>query len=486
MSIINIIKKYNNFSCEIKATLWFTICNFVLKGISFITVPLFAKYLSTEQYGIVSLYNSYQQILLIFATLELSLGAFQRGILKYKEDIRLFTESIQVLCSCITVVIFFITFLFKDLFVELSDTNITIFSLMFVYFLVQPAYECWINKKRFEYDYKAVIFTTLLFSVSTTVIPLLAVIYLKQTAIIRITFVLLVQILFCTPFYLRNLKIKNIVTNFQKCKEQWIFALNFQLPLIFQSFSFLVLAQSDRIMIGTMVGKSEAALYSVAYSLSNVVIIFQTSINQVLKPWRFKKMESRDYKSIGRITNLILIVLGMLLLIFILIAPEVMRLLFSKNYYESVWTIPPISLSVYFMFLYSVFADIESYMCKTKYIMYASVTSAFINVILNYFGIKVFGYIACGYATLISYIMLACMHYFFMRKSCIESGIYKRIFNYRLVSIISFSFILLMILFVVLYPFLWIRFIILFILLFLFFINRKKIFLTFSLLRNIE
>ena len=45
----NFYTVYKNLALPLKASLWFTICNFILKAISFITVPLFTRYLSTEE-----------------------------------------------------------------------------------------------------------------------------------------------------------------------------------------------------------------------------------------------------------------------------------------------------------------------------------------------------------------------------------------------------------------------------------------------------
>ena len=480
---MKILNAYKSLSLPVKATFWFTICNFILKAISFITVPLFARYLSTEEYGIVSVYNSYQQIFMIFATLELSMGAYQRGIIKFKEQICLFTQSIQMLWSFITAVLFIVVFTFRGIFIHLTDTNITILTLMFVYFLVQPAYECWVNRKRFSYDYKSVVFFTIVFTLFVTLIPLGCIIFIDQKAILRIASTLIVQIIFCLPFYLKNINFKRASKNKDLIKGHIKFALSFQLPLLFHSLSYFILAQSDRIMIGAMVGKSEAAIYSVAYSLSNVVIIFQTSINQVLKPWRYQMMEKREYGLISNITNMLLLFFGIFLLLFILIAPEVMKLLFNESYYEAVWTIPPITLSVYFMFLYSIFTDIESYFYKTKYIMYGSVVCAVINIILNYFGIIYFGYISCGYATLISYVIFAIMHYVFMSKSCDESGINTHIFNKKIIIFLSISYIVLTLIFVIIYQIILIRYLIVFVIIILCIFNRKKIYF---LVKNIK
>ncbi len=45
---MNITSKYCSLSVQAKAALWFTICSFLQKGISFITVPIFTRLMSTR------------------------------------------------------------------------------------------------------------------------------------------------------------------------------------------------------------------------------------------------------------------------------------------------------------------------------------------------------------------------------------------------------------------------------------------------------
>ena len=55
-------------------------------------------------------------------------------------------------------------------------------------------------------------------------------------------------------------------------KKYWKYALAFNIPLIPHYLSNYVLSQSDRVMIGKMVGNDKAALYSVAYTISTMMI----------------------------------------------------------------------------------------------------------------------------------------------------------------------------------------------------------------------
>ena len=87
MDLASIKKRYIDMAAPAKAALWFTMCNFLLKGISFITVPMFTRLLPSEEYGKLSVFTSYEQVILILATWEIQLGAYQKGIFKYTEDI---------------------------------------------------------------------------------------------------------------------------------------------------------------------------------------------------------------------------------------------------------------------------------------------------------------------------------------------------------------------------------------------------------------
>lgn len=80
-----VFAKYRNLPEAVKASLWFTICSILQKGISFITVPIFTRMLSTEEYGIISLFGAWQSILTIFATLNLSNQIFNNGMVKYEK-----------------------------------------------------------------------------------------------------------------------------------------------------------------------------------------------------------------------------------------------------------------------------------------------------------------------------------------------------------------------------------------------------------------
>ena len=67
--MIKIVDKYKNMSLPLKAALWFTLCQFIQKGIGMLTTPIFTRLLSTEEYGRTSAFLSWADIVIPIITL---------------------------------------------------------------------------------------------------------------------------------------------------------------------------------------------------------------------------------------------------------------------------------------------------------------------------------------------------------------------------------------------------------------------------------
>lgn len=423
--------RYNELSITAKASIWFTVCNLILKGISFITVPIFSRMLSSSEYGTLTVYMSFEQIILTLATWETALSAYQKGLFKYREDIKFFTISTLLFSNIVTSIFFavvWICFPMFNGFTELSPQNTM---WLFLYMIVQPAYSCWLIEMRTRYEYKKATLVTIAYSLISVIVPMAAILLISRTADIKFKFTLIGSIAVYLVFYIRRCNFLSLRTKLGIVKEQWRYLILFQVPIVVHALSYTVLAQADRIMIDKMVGPSQAAYYGVAYSIANVVSVFQYSINQALVPWRFEKLEAKKYLDIRKTTQPLLLGVGMIVLIFIFIAPEIIRIMFTSDYYEAIWCMPPITLSVYFMFLYTLFVWVENYYEKTQYVAIVSISCAILNIVLNYSLIGIFGYIVCGYTTLASYIVFCLGHYYYMKKTVTQWNVTEDIYDIK-------------------------------------------------------
>ena len=156
-------------------------------------------------------------------------------------------------------------------------------------------------------------------------------------------------------------------------------ALKFNVPLIPYYLSMVILNSSDRIMIKEIVGQSEAAIYSVAYSLSMAIFVFSGALNLSLQPWLFKKIKSASKDNVCGIINMAVLFVAFLDTALLVISPELIIVVASKKYYEAIWAMPPLIISLLVMFIYQQFLNVHFYFGKNKIVLVASVTAAAFN-----------------------------------------------------------------------------------------------------------
>jgi len=181
-----------------------------------------------------------------------------------------------------------------------------------------------------------------------------------------------------------------------------------------------VLSSADRIMIRDMAGGSQAGIYSLAYQLSLIMTLFNTALSQTLSPWIYQKIKADRAGEVSQVAFLALGLIAGANLLLMLLAPEAVAVFAPAAYYDAIYVIPPVSMSVFFMFSYDLFAKFEFYFEKTFFIMAASVSGALLNIITNYIFIQRYGYYAAGYTTLFCYLVYAAGHYLMMNRVCDE------------------------------------------------------------------
>ena len=70
----------------VKAGLWYTICNFLFKGMAFLSTPIFSRLMSKEELGGFSNFSSWVSILFVVTSMDLSQSII-RSKLELEEDI---------------------------------------------------------------------------------------------------------------------------------------------------------------------------------------------------------------------------------------------------------------------------------------------------------------------------------------------------------------------------------------------------------------
>ena len=398
----------------LRASFWFVICSFMQKGINVITTPIFTRLMSTAEYGQYNVFNSWYRIIEVFVSLELSKGVYSQGIVKYSSDRQKFSSSFQGLNITFLAVWTGIYLLFHGLVNRLLDLTTVQMLCMLAMIWATAAFELWVTEKRTDLSYRALVGITLLTSILKPLVGILFVVKASDKVTARILGLALVEVMVYTGLCISQLKRGKTFFS----KKYWVYAIVFNVPLIPHYLSQIVLASSDRIMIKSMVSDAAAGIYSLGYSISLLVSFVGTALHNTVNPWIYKKIKAGDMSNLQSLAYVLFSFYGFANVILIALAPELVHIFAPDSFRDSVWVVPPVTLSEFFMFMYTFFACFEFYFEERKFCSFASSIGALLNIILNALMIPSFGYLAAAYTTLLCNILYVTAHFLFMQRVC--------------------------------------------------------------------
>lgn len=371
--------------------------------------------------------------------------------------------------------------LFIDFWTSLFQLPPLLMGAMLVELTLIPALEFWAASERFDFKYQKYVAISILMTVLSLSFGVVLVLNTSHKMEARVISDIGVKAFFAGILYMY------ILLKGRKYfdKAYWWYALKFNFPLLPHYLSNYVLSQSDRIMIGRIVGNDKAAFYSVAHTISMATLLVMNAINSSLTPYLYKHIDAYEQKkssidelshNIQNATNPLIVFVAFMCISIMAFAPEIIRIFAGQRYIEAIYVIPPIAASVFFIFLYSLFSNIEYYFQKTGYIAIATTICAIFNLILNFVFIDLFGYYAAGYTTLFCYVGLSLMHYYFYRKAlAVMLPNCRALYNIKIIILVSAAVLCTMLLMSLTYELTCIRYGLIVAVLFIIFYKRQFI-----------
>ena len=400
-----------------KASAYYFVGNIFNKGIAFLTVPILTRILSTYDYGIVTTYNSWVIILAIILGLALHTG-IRMAYVDYKENFDKYVSSnmlftiVSSLVVCVlalsTVYLFKIDISMWLVLFCLSQAIATALIQDYDYYLMM------------QYRYKLRTFVMIIPGLLSVIVSIIVIVFILNdnlylgriipTSIIHSGIALLIVSLF-------------FIRHGVSCKKEYIeYGLKLSTPLIVHGIALNILSQSDRIMITSLADASQTGIYSLIYNLSMIATVITASFDGVWVPWFLQKMKTKEINSIESLAEKYIFFMASAMIGLLMISPELVKILANEEYWEGIIIVPPIIISSFVIFMYSLYVNIEYYHKKTIFITVNTVIAAVINLILNYIFIPQAGYVAAAYTTLVSYIISFLLHFRYAKK--LEAALY--------------------------------------------------------------
>lgn len=423
-------------------TIVVAICSILVNGIAMFTAPIFTRLLSTADYGVFSVFMSWTGILSIVLGMQTH-GSMNNGKIEFSEKkYKQYCADIYNLSLVAFVIGCIVVWGLESQLSDLLELPQELMILLVVNSLGSYVLSFITGYLTIEEKVVHSLVISVTYTLLTTILSIVLIYYCSipgyKGRIWGYTLPHVFLIIYTFIYFNRFSCINNTIEN---CK----FCLRLSLPLILHGLSGLVLNQSDRIMLLSLINESEAGIYSFCYTIALPVSIVYGALNSTWVPQYYIYMAQKKYEEIQvHYKRYMFLVVG-ITCGYILVSPEFVKILSVKEYWSGIDTMPLVIAAYFFNFLYLFPANYEFYLKNTKYIAVSSVVSAVCNIVLNYILIPKMGMFGAAIATIASFIIMFEMHDFVARY-IIKDYIVKRSFYYKgiipvIVCIILYYFI---------------------------------------------
>ena len=391
----------------------YTIGNILIKGINFLSLPIFSRLMSTEEFGVYNVFVSYDAFLSVIVGLALH-SSIKSAHYEFEGEIDRYTSCVSLVYIINALIFAIVGILFSkpiSSFLGISPTMIFLLVLMSFSNAVISLYN---NRISLEYSYKKYLFVSAcssFFNVAASLV-LMYTVYSNQKVLGRILGATLPQVVIVifllVAFYRKALP---------KFKKKYLnFGIKYSLPIVPHGISQILLGQYDRILIRNLVGDAAAGIFSLAGNLKLILTIITESISTAWSTWFFEEMDKNNIKNIQKKATQLTVLFVILSVGFICVSPEIILILGGKEYSAGKYVAIPMLVDGFVLFLYNVISPSEYYTKKTVYIMSGTIFAAIINAVLTYIFVDKYGFIAAGYTTLFAYICYLLLHIIISRK----------------------------------------------------------------------
>lgn len=409
------MKEQLNISSTAKATMMFTLANLIHYGCSLLYSPVFARIMTQEEYGVVTLYSSWMTLLTTILTLNVWSSAYI-GFVEFKEDKDGFSAATQKIVLPICGLAAVALLLFPAAAERIFVLPVTVLWFLLLNIIVTPSFQVWSARQRYEYRYKAIFAVSVMNSVAVLLIGVLAVfLFPGNRGEARIFGSGIIQfVIYVGVFALILSRGRR-----QSKRQHYKFIFKMSLAQLPNSVANSLLSQTDRIMIAQILGESATAVYGMAGTISGAFYtVIMTSINSTWVPSIFKLLDEGEFEKLRKSANYLTALVALCCFLLVMGAPEAIWILGGKQYSNAKWCVPGLVLSLLFSFVTGLFGNVQVYHKKPQYICVGSLLGALSNIALNAMLIPRLGAAAASYTSLLGEIIICFANYWMMRYVC--------------------------------------------------------------------
>lgn len=431
--------KYKRFG---RNTIYVLLGNISAKGIGFVMLPLYTRWLSVEDYGISDIITVYVTLLLGIVSCCIAEAIFIFPKNKSKDVQKRYLSSALAFLSIISLIV-----LFVFLFIKLCSISWNVESsftkyIWYIYALLLSQILQSISQQFTRSIDKMAIYsiTGIVVAISTAIF---AFIFIPGRGVEGYIISLIIAH-YCGSLFAivasksyRYISVKSI--SLVSCKEM----LMYSIPLIPNGIMWWMVNAINRPIMEHYVGFHDIGIYAVANKFPSMLTVL---LNVFVHSWQISVLEEFGKPSYSvfynKLLRLFVILSSMLLLVMTLFSKQLVFLFTTSDYYEAWLYIPILTLGVVFSNLGGFAGGNFSAVKQSKYYFFSSMWAALSALLFNTILIPVWGLIGAVTSTLISFFVLAVSRFVYSSRFVKAN----HILNYVIILLLNIILYLMMLL----------------------------------------
>ena len=404
MELIKRIVSYN----LIKNSAIYALADGFNRAIPFLILPVIVRYLTPEDYGIITNYIVLTQVIVVFVY-----GAAQGAIpvLFFKLSRNEYQDFIISFFSIAYTISFFFLFIlvcFRSFFEHILNIEFR-YLLLSIVEVLMSSFIC-INLLMWRCKEKPTAFGVfqMIQTISSVILTLLFVVLLNMAweGKILANFLIILLMGLLSSIYLYKKKYYRLSISFKYSRM----VLAFALPLIPHSLALWGKSGIDKILLTNLSGLTENGLYSTALTWGAIITIINTSFSNAFSPYLYKRLSSFENNSDKRVvfeSKLKLVKLSYLFVVFLalivffsyFIFYWLIIIIYPENYYGATKYLSWILIGEFFRGWYMIYICYIHYTLNTKVLGVITFSLSLFQIALSYYLIIYYGAIGAAIST---------------------------------------------------------------------------------------
>ncbi len=231
---------------------------------------------------------------------------------------------------------------------------------------------------------------------------------------------------------------------FQFNTRLWKEMMIYSLPLVVAGMGGMINETFDRLMLvwwlpgEQIVREQQVGIYNACYKLSILITLFIQAFRMGAEPFFFKQAEGKDpQRTYARVMKFFVLVITVMFLVVSLFMP-IWQHFIGPKYWEGLAVVPILLLANMFLGIYYNLSIWYKLSHKTMAGAWITLIGAIITVLINFFFIPSYSYIACAWATFFCYGSMMVISYVWGQKNYRIPYAWKKLVAYLVIVVALF------------------------------------------------